>query len=125
MNCSNLVNEVMALAEGQSKQTKLCSHPELITELRSRVPEPGDHYIKAVTVVVGPGKKIDKHEHPQHTILFYANPSAPILINDEEYWPRVGEFLYLKPNTPHAVPKNTSAEPRVSVAMLVNADKGT
>ena len=87
-------------------------------EMRSHVPKDGTDYVKAISVVVRGKDYIPEHTHQEHTVLYYIEPSGPIVIDGKPYQPEQGEFLYLEPNVPHSVPSVT--EPRYSIAMLVD-----
>jgi quercetin dioxygenase-like cupin family protein len=110
---------LIALPE-QRKQTRRIEPgeiDELLAEMRSHVPKPGTDFVKAISVVVRGKDTIPEHSHPEHTVLYYIEPTGPVVINGKPYHPERGEFLYLKPNVPHSVP--SVSEPRHSIAMLV------
>lgn len=109
----------MTLQRKQTRRVLPGEMDELLSEMRAHVPKEGGDYIKAISVVLRQGEQIKEHVHPEHTVLYYIEPTGPIVVNGDTYQPKKGEFLYLKPGTPHAVPK--VRETRVSLAMLVEA----
>lgn len=80
--------------------------------MRSVVPVPGIDFERAILVELQPGERVGKHQHTQHTVLYYPADAAPVTVT-----PIAGMVIYLPPGTPHLVEKGDDA--RLSVAMLV------
>jgi quercetin dioxygenase-like cupin family protein len=117
-----MLSEAFKRSLGEQKRQTRAIRPgeidELLMEMRSHVPKDGTDYVKAISVVVRGRDSLAEHSHPEHTVLYYIEPSGPIVIDGKPYQPKQGEILYLKPNVPHSVPSVT--EPRYSIAMLVD-----
>ena len=97
-----------------SRNNRIHCTCELAELMRSVVPLPGNEYSKLLLVHIGSGERIGKHEHRQHTVLYYPAGASDIVVKPVE-----GMIIYLPPGTPHHVP--TVKGDRVSVAMLVDA----
>lgn len=92
---------------------------ELLRVMRTKIPVEGDHYKKALRVVVPTHRSIKEHMHPEWVALYYARPSSPLLHDESYYFPAAGEIVVISPYTKHAVPSNESQETRVSIALVV------
>jgi len=80
--------------------------------MRAAMPIPGDDYKRMVLVDLKPGERVGRHQHKQHTVLYYPKDAGPVIVTPVE-----GMIIYLPAETPHHVPPGT--EPRLSVAMLI------
>ena len=77
-------------------------------------------FTHAYSVVFHPGMGVAEHDHPEDVILFYPDaPKTPVIIADEEYWPKEGEMVLVRKWVRHEVPPNTDSEPRISIALKV------
>lgn len=83
--------------------------------MRGVVPCPGGNCKKMLLVQLGPGERIGRHRHKEHTVLYYPSDAAEIVIK-----PAAGMMIYLPPGTVHQVPKVD--KDRLSVAMLVHIE---
>ena len=82
--------------------------------MRRACPKIGGDWVKFMGVLLGPsGKGIEPHQHPEHTVLYFPEDCGPVTVT-----PKAGSMLYLPPGTEHSVA--AVAEPRLSVAMLVD-----
>ncbi len=97
-----------------SPARKLDCNCKLAELMRSVVPEPGVDIAGHLLVQLKAGERVGRHEHKEHTVLYYPADSAPIVVT-----PVAGMVIYLPPGTPHAVP--TVEGDRLSVAMLINS----
>ena len=84
--------------------------------MRGVVPCPGGNCKKMLLVQLGPGERIGRHRHKEHTVLYYPADASEIVVT-----PVAGMIIYLPPGTPHLVPGGTND--RLSVAMLVNNEE--
>lgn len=73
---------------------------------------PGFEFERLLLVNLKKGERVGKHQHKEHTVLFYPADSAAVIVN-----PIAGMVIYLPPGTPHCVP--TVDNDRLSVAGLV------
>jgi quercetin dioxygenase-like cupin family protein len=95
---------------------------DFLKELRAFVPKPGNDWVKAVSVVVSPGKEIKRHHHPEWTVLYYLDPcDTPLFTEEGPHYAKSGEVVVMPPNMKHWVPENKSDRNRISLAMLVEA----
>ena len=103
------------------------SKPELqplFYEMRRRVPQCGDDWLRVMAVASGPGLKsnyVPDHSHIEHAILYYVEPTSPIVIEGDELDLIPGQFVYVAPGVRHLVKRSSSR--RVVVAMLVAIEK--
>jgi quercetin dioxygenase-like cupin family protein len=95
---------------------------DLVSEMRSLVPKPGDDHHAIIMVRMTPDRAfrdraILPHKHSEHVVLYYLLPTGPIEIEGELYQPELGEMLYMPPHTIHAVPEVNQL--RISIALMV------
>ena len=94
---------------------KIHNDPELAHLMRHHCPVKGDSWVKFLRVEMQAGDHIAAHEHRRHTVLYYPQAADPIIVT-----PGAGCIVYLSPGTTHEV--LTVDRPRISYAMLVNAE---
>ena len=114
--------ELTRLAEKvkPGRRKKLKEPRELLEWIRAQAPVPGKDWDAAILVAVRPGEEIPTHTHLEHTLVYYADPlGVPIIVNGNPFYPQAGDVVYLPPQTPHSVPRNTGDRVRVSIGMLI------
>ena len=90
----------------------------LLAELNDLRPHATAPSHKEMPVILQPGKAVGLHQHKQHTLIYFIDAEdVPLFVRDEAIWPANNTAILLEPNTPHAVARNTTERPRLSLAL--------
>lgn len=94
----------------------------LIMAMRDLIDKPGHDIHSVVPLIHLKGMEIKRHQHPEHTVIYYVDPGDPavaIVVDKGRYPPQAGETLILGPNEWHAVERSQSCKPRLALALRV------
>ena len=84
--------------------------------MRKACPALGGDWMSFLAVMLKEGSNIKTHKHIQHTVLYYPEDCAEVVLK-----PSAGTMLYLPPGVEHGV--TAVKEPRLSIAMLIEDKK--
>lgn len=110
-----------AIADAPGYGLEGCAHRwDLLGSMRELVDKPGQDIFAVTPLVWGKGDGVKPHAHPEHTVIFYVEPTTPIVLPTGVHHPRAGETVILAPNEEHAVPISHTELRRISIAMRVS-----
>ena len=96
-------------------------HPVLrgiLPQLKIHFPHPGKESHQEMPVILQPGKEIGPHSHPEWTIIYFIDAEqTPIIVDGMAIYPANNTAIRIPPNVQHAVAKNKTSGPRLSLAL--------